>query len=213
MARISEVPTVVDQKRGCGWRKPGGLYLMAGGQGVDCGALPKVLDVCECCGGGIKPVRGWTTVNPRMLFFGPGPDRSPDVCRQECGMPRVSCPLQVEKAGLLWIGGSHYPTPKAWLDEARTQGMSRRIPTVPRNFEVGKDWLLIAHRQYRIEVDGDGDEKKIRAIFHVCKPDRIEYVCRGDETDAELEKLEKRGVTPVRVEHADEPADPQGSLI
>jgi hypothetical protein len=40
-------------------------------------------------------------------------------------------------------------------------------------------------------------------IFHAFLPKRIEYVCRGDETDDEIEMLERRGITPVRVQQAE----------
>ncbi len=57
-----------ESKRGCGYRKQGGLYLMAGGPSAECGKLPLELTVCPCCGAGIKPARGWTWVNAEALF-------------------------------------------------------------------------------------------------------------------------------------------------
>jgi len=52
--------TVKDKIRGCGWRKPGGLYLKSSSMFSTCGKLPLEIEVCSCCGAGIKPARGWT---------------------------------------------------------------------------------------------------------------------------------------------------------
>jgi hypothetical protein len=54
------IETRYDRKRGCGWRKPGGLYLCADGVGGVCGKLPIPLDICPTCHGGIKFCRSWT---------------------------------------------------------------------------------------------------------------------------------------------------------
>jgi hypothetical protein len=38
-----------------------------------------------------------------------------------------------------------------------------------------------------------------QGAFHIFRPQRIEYVVKGDETDDELAAFEKRGVEPVKV--------------
>jgi len=62
MSDEPEIEVRYESKRGCGWRKPGGLYLMADGPAELCGKLPIPLEICPSCGGGIKLSRGWTWV-------------------------------------------------------------------------------------------------------------------------------------------------------
>ncbi len=227
-----EIRTVIDKKRGCGWRKPGGLYLRCDGVGRPCGRFPLALTVCPTCSVGIKPSRSWTWVDPWALF-------SEVSCKDEPWEPTAarfqsphspceSCPVgqqrlrEMGRAGLLWIGGSFYPTPEDWMQESRDQGVSRRITAVPKDFEVGKTWVFVAHREV-IESDcrdcdgcgwseggatlqtnckpckGTGQIKK-PAIFHAFRPTAIEYVAKDDDEEEKLERLVKRGVTPVRVE-------------
>jgi hypothetical protein len=61
------IQTLFEGKRGCGYRKPGGLYLRTDGHGRYCGALPIELTVCPTCSQGIKPARGWTWLNLAAL--------------------------------------------------------------------------------------------------------------------------------------------------
>lgn len=191
---MSKVITVVDQKRGCGWRKEGGIYLRADSSGMECGKLPFPLDVCPCCHAGIKPSRGWTWINP-----------APFVEKVECKKKdSLSCSLCVlshppERAGLLWVGEKFYPTPEAWLSESCNQGISRRIAAVPKDFKVGESWVFCAHRKCFPGEPKDGEETWIPGVFHVWKPQRIEYVTTGKETESEIEDLIKRGLTPVKV--------------
>lgn len=182
---MASILTVVDEERGCGWRKEGGLYLMGGGWSIGCGRLPLALERCPTCDRGIKPGRGWTWVDPRPLF------------------PAMT------RAGLLWIGGQFYPTPAAFLAEADRLGISRRIAAVPKGLEIGKTWVLLAHRKAIYPRVGEWIEKGTvlsgeprPGIFHVFRPDRIEYVVKGSESQAELDALEKRGLTLVRIERA-----------
>jgi hypothetical protein len=121
----------------------------------------------------------------------------------------------VGKVGLLWIGEQFYPTPADFSDEAARLGISRRISSIPKDFEVGKTWVALAHRKaiQRVcecggkedcaDCGGDGVQS-IPAIFRMFRPEAIEYVVKGTESDGELEAMEKRGITPVRVVHADE---------
>lgn len=135
-----------EAKRGCGYRKEGGLYLMSGGPEADCGKLPLALDRCPCCGAGIKFARGWTWVNGKLLFA----DRK---CSIAGSMPQVlgegccGCVLgnPPEKMGLVWVGEKFYPTPADFLKEGMAQGVSRRVNTIPHDFKLGETWILFAH--------------------------------------------------------------------
>lgn len=50
----------IEAKRGCGFRKVGGTYLVSEGEGMPCDRLPIKLDVCPVCSHGFKRSRGWT---------------------------------------------------------------------------------------------------------------------------------------------------------
>lgn len=226
-----------EPERGCGYRKAGGLYLVAGGAMSPCGKLPLRLDVCPCCGAGIKPARGWTWVSPAALFKGRVCSRAVEelLTREPIQVCR-GCMLShpVDRAGLLWIGERFYPTAAAFLQEAGRLGVSRRISQVPRDFVVGETWVLFAHRKGLAEncqVCGGkgwrwggpafptgGIEKCERVPCYDCLttgsvhhpaivgaflPLAVEYVLRGDETEEELERLEARGLTLVRLERTD----------
>jgi len=106
---------------------------------------------------------------------------------------------------LLWIGSQFYKRPIDWTAEAIKQGVSRRISAVPKDFKVGETWVLVAHReaitiQEAVILDGERRDAEYQAgIFHAFKPTAIEYVVKGDETEEELERLVKRGITPVQI--------------
>jgi hypothetical protein len=53
------------------------------------------------------------------------------------------------------------------------------------------------------------DEPKLYTpgIFHMFKPSAVEYVVKGDESDEKLADLEKRGITPVKVERLENQPD------
>jgi hypothetical protein len=212
-----EIEVRYDRERGCGWRKGGGLYLISGGVSQPCGKLPLPLEKCPTCSHGIKFTRGWTWVDGDALFR-----------ERECAAPPENCvgcqmnvPLfgeQLGRCGLLWIGEAFYKTPADWLKESKEQGISRRISTVPNDFEVGKTWVLVAHNKAIAEPCKLQDVRSCEvcegsmwhytpAVFQLFKPQAIEYVVKGDETEEELERLVKRGITPVRIERAENQPD------
>lgn len=192
-----------DKKRGCGWRKPGGLYLISSGEGRPCCKLPFPLTVCPCCSAGIKFSRGWTWVDVDKLFFPNGPELHPDA--PQCH----GCPLNdygiIGRAGLLWVGEKFYPTTADFTKEMAEQGISRRIHSIPNDFKLGETWVLLAHikaiytKKIISQEPLDWTNDHAPGIFYVFRPTAIEYVVKGDETDEELERLEKRGITPVRI--------------
>lgn len=220
------VRTIVNEgKRGCGYRKEGGLYLMAGEPTGTCGKLPLPLERCPCCDAGIKPSRGWTWVNSKMLF-------EKVVCRDDTpySCKCIGCVLGTanlpERMGLLWIGEKFYATPAEFLKEGMAQGVSRRISAIPRDFVLGETLVLFAHAKgmdKRCEdcVDplnpgfnnnNDGTSPctcngtgwvKIPAIFGCFRPTRIEYIVKADDSEEKLEALEKRGITLIKLVRAD----------
>lgn len=174
-----------ENKRGCGYRKGGGLYLVSGNFFGICGKLPVKLDVCPCCGEGIKPARGWTWVSDE-LFKNLACDSDP--CKNCTPFNGT-----VLRMGLIWIGEKFYSTPEEFMREGIAQGISRRISAVPRDFKVGETWVVLGHRKVLF------DQERSPGIFTAFRPTAIEYVVRGDESQEELDALEKRGISLVDV--------------
>lgn len=204
-------------------RKVGGLYLMGSGSGVPCDRLPLSLSICPCCSQGIKQSRGWTWIDVNLLVGGVHSD-----CRDTFPCPLCMATSEMGRVGLLWIGEKFYKTPEAFLSEAATQGISRRLSAVPRNFKIGETWVLLAHplacnctachgsglasipdKPVCSDCDGKG---KTPGIFRVFRPHAIEYIITQSQSqDAEfMADVAKRGLTPVVV--PDDDKDHRGSV-
>lgn len=203
------VRTSYERKRGCGFRKGGGLYLVSGSPGEPCSALPVPLSVCPTCHSGVKPTRGWTWIDPKALLGLPRGPHPPEHHNSICPLTQLDGLGLGERAGLLWVGEAFYKTPEDFTREACELGVSRRIAAVPKGWKVG-DWVLLAHRlavvNFRNPRLPDIDPGT-PGVFHLFVPRAIEYVVKGTETDAELEAIEKRGIELVRVLPAIDAAD------
>lgn len=206
----------MEKKRGCGYRKIGGLYLVGRGPAASCDFLPHELTVCRHCGAGVKPTRGFTWLT--RSFFGP------IGCQETCEnfkayrlsseRLRPPCPFDEPpdtKFGLLWIGERYYPTPESFLEEASAMGISRRIAQIPKGLVLGETWVFLAHRKVRFlkehqEVVGGKTLLSFEAnfnpaIFYAFRPHLVEKILTKElSTDDELDSCEKRGITPVIVE-------------
>jgi hypothetical protein len=114
--------------------------------------------------------------------------------------------------GLMWAGKQYY-TPETFVKEAQKYGVSKRIATIPNDFVVGEHWVLLAH-PHAIKPPklafGTNPDDPMPGIFMVFKPSRIEYIVKGDETQDELDALEARGLTLVRVERVQDKQDSMG---
>jgi hypothetical protein len=213
-----------EAKRGCGYRKVNGIYLVGGGIGVPCDRLPFHLDVCRTCGQGIKQSRGFTWVNVEHLFGGPhyvGTLPFPmklEPCDEAKTCPLCGRPQEMGRAGLLWIGEQFYKTPQDFIREGIELGFSRRIRTVPRGFQPGETYVLLAHpKACTVEeplselFPNETVTRQKPGIFYVWLPQRIEKILLESQRDSEeIEDLRKRGITPVFV--PDEDLDHQGSV-
>jgi hypothetical protein len=216
----------VEAKRGCGYRKAGGLYLVGGGVGIPCDRLPFELTCCPTCSQGIKQARGWTWVDVAQLFQGQHLTKALEGDLIPCGCEGNYCPLcanpeSLGKAGLLWIGEKFYKTPAQFVKEGVDLGFSRRIKAVPQGFKIGETWVLLAHaKAVAVPHPADSTQDLIGGevpvdlkpgIFYVWLPQRLEKIVlestRGTE---EIEALERRGITPVFV--PDEDRDHQGNV-
>lgn len=213
----------VEAKRGCGYRKVGGLYLVGSGGGISCDRLPIPLEVCACCGQGIKATRGWTWVDIAGLVGGDHKVASTTVFNETSTGPADvpchcfdNCPLchnvaNMGKGGLLWVGAQFYPSIAHFEMEVVAQGVSRRITTLPRNFELGKTWVLLAHPKGIVKPTGELQAGYVPAIFRVWKPERIERIYTEGQRNSDAVQADiKRGITPVFVPDNDK--DHQGSV-
>jgi RNA polymerase subunit RPABC4/transcription elongation factor Spt4 len=190
---MATVTLKVEGKRGCGYRKPGGIYLISDGAGFACDKLPIPLTVCPCCNAGIKQSRGFEWIG-RQLLDGKKCSKVTESGSTVC----PGCPFyntSIERYGLMWVGEKFYPTAKALSLESVQMGISKRISQVPREFKVGKTWVLLAHPK---AIMNTGDENT-PGIFSAFCPSRIEYVVTGKETEEELDRLEDRGFSLVKV--------------
>lgn len=190
-----------EKRRGCGYRKPSksgvGIYLVADGLSAPCGLLPFLLEICPCCGGGIKATRGWTWIEPSLLFGSVQPLRAlAGEGEPECELatlrlerdfqgnrwplgeasPCRTCPMGSPpkgKHGLLWVGGGFYTRPEDFTREAQRMGVSRKIQAIPRGFELGTTWVYLAHRT---AIWDKASEKMLPGIFSAFKPRAIDLV-------------------------------------
>lgn len=189
--------TKIEGERGCGYRKKGGMYLVSDGISSPCYALPIEVSVCPHCGNGIKQGRGWTWLSWDLI-------KALMKCKKRGCSGCVPFNGEFERIGLMWVGRKYY-TPGSYQEEAARMGVSKRISQIPKDFKVGRDWVLLAHAEaierpvVSTDPEDQGRTTKHPGIFYAFKPTRIEYICRGDESDEELERLKRRKITPINV--------------
>ncbi len=199
--------STTESRRGCGYRKGGGLYVVAGGPSQACGRFPIALGVCPTCHGGIKQTRGWTWIEPAPFFLEHDSDLGHFVppcslggvtsgglcstCPVNAVNVLISAALRVE-AGLLWIGEGFYKTPGEFLREGIAQGISRRISALPLDFVVGETRVFFAHAKavpgYDDEIGEfvDGGKDMGPGIFASFVPSAIDYIVTDEEHDLAL---------------------------
>jgi|SRR5580658_2398737 hypothetical protein len=139
----------VEARRGCGFRKTGGYYLVGGGLSAPCDRIPYALDRCRTCGGGVKFTRGHAWLQPDFFSVHGAPKQGGpiDVLR-ECA-DTGPCPVCLNRDDfgphlLLWVGRGHY-TPQSYMEEAGRLGVSRRLSALPKGLVIGETWVLLAH--------------------------------------------------------------------
>ena len=198
----------VEAKRGCGYRNVGGLYLVCEGKGRACGRMPLELKPCPTCGGGMRQSRGWQWIEPATLFEGTSCYTNVFDCNN-CPAGNID---HIGRAGLIWIGKAHYPTPEHFNLEAKTMGISRRISAVPKGFEAGKMWVFLAHPEVIPGTNDEDEQVMLPAVFKIFMPSAIEKIITESQSqdEDEMEKLEKRGITPFVVPD-DDPDHANGS--
>jgi hypothetical protein len=204
------IRTVHEPRRRCGYRQPGGYYLMSGSLGTICGKLPKPVRPCAECGKlSVSITRGWSWFNARE-FFGIGECHLSGSCSMiHLADSRSVCLLCIlcappERAGLVWVGAQFYPTIWDFTQEAARLGLSKRLPGIPEDFKAGETWVAIGHRGERVWTQGEETHEaepreSVPIIFRFFQPSRIEYVVTDKETPDELIAIEAKGAELVRV--------------
>ncbi len=224
-----DIKVSIEGKRGCGYRKEGGLYLVGEGFSENCHRLPFELTVCPTCGNGVRPSRAWTWIDGVKLFKpgcepdlkmteisvtpgGMAPAYTGDihcircvVCAPPLLVPQVEFkpdeepPANFGMSGLIWVGEKYYRYPETFIAEANRMNICRRIKAVPRGFIIGETWVFLAHTK-AVFNRNDGNVTYKPGIFRAYQPTAIEYVVKGDEAEKELAGMVKRGITPIRIE-------------
>lgn len=189
-----EIIELNEQKRRCGYRKPGGKYLVGGTGWTTCCELPIHLHVCCACGAGIKQSGGFTWIQLAELLGkqAVGAGRNEPACK----LCLYTEALAQDRVGLLWVGHAAYPSLAAFMHEMRLQGVSRRIGAWPRGLKVGVTICMLAYPNHIVPGAGQ--------IFSCCRVEHVDYVLSGQESPEELGALDKQGYRLVRVWEAEE---------
>lgn len=194
---MATIHTRIESARGCGYRKKGGKYLISDGAWASCGVFPIPLDVCPCCGEGIKFSRGFSWVQKEIL----------GDLKCTTGQCKRCAPFfaeEVKKVGLMPVGGKFYPTPADFMKESNMAGLSKRIAMIPKDLKIGETWILLGHKKaitvLNDELGNILKEPKFKlGVFAAFIPTAIEYIVTGEESEEELNALEERGLTLVNV--------------
>ena len=105
-----------------------------------------------------------------------------------------------ESAGILWVKERAYPFASDFAREAYALSVSIRTPTWPNDFVLGQTWVFLAHTKSVCKQQPDlGFPVYLPGVFYAFLPTSAEYVVKGGESRAMLEKFRARGITPVRL--------------
>lgn len=200
----------IEAKRGCGYRKVGGLYLCGSGITISCDRLPYEIKYCPVCGAGIKFTRGFTWIDWEK-FAGVHKD-----CKDKHLMCYLCFPnVHPQPYGLLWVGEAYY-SPQHFIKEALGMGVSKRIPFIPKELKLNETVILFAHKKAILKglkeitesksdhVDIHHEPEFSPGIFYAFKPTTIEMLIWESElTVKKKEELNKRGITPIPIPDGD----------
>jgi len=197
------IKTYVEKERGCGFKKPGGLYLIGASAGfAPCCKLPFALRTCPCCGSSIQFTRGYTWITSDMFCFQP----AANGCSGSCVMMQPDI-----RMGLMWVGANDYPFPKDFMREAAAIGISKRLNVLPPDLQEGT-WIALAHAKAVPVINPDpaaapGSDlvTYLPGVFMVFKMEKIQYVVKPDDSSDKLKDLFKKNVELIRVEREGAP--------
>jgi len=194
-----------EQRRGCGQRKIGGLYLIGHGLAVPCDRLPYELTACPTCGGGIHFSRGYQLIDWTKYA---GQHKQ---CEDYFPTPCPICEPAGDSYALMWVGDKYY-SPATFIREAERMGVSKRISMIPKGITIGKTWILLAHKKAITRMVPDLESKNtgldgehplkpegFSAVFYAFRPTKIEKILNKTQSkDRKLvAKLKRQGITPL----------------
>lgn len=207
----------VEARRGCGYRKVGGLYLVGAGLGASCDRLPLPIVPCATCGEEPRFHRSIARINPARLWGGHlvEPDARP--CHDQmlladdpiCATPQMSY--------LMWVGTEY--TPESFTYEAQTLGtVSKRISFLPDEFEPGANWVFLAYLHLIPPVGRSFSMIPAQrrgykpGVFYAFRPQRVEKIITQSQAQSgEAEKLKAQGITPIVVPDDDPDHNPRAA--
>lgn len=211
---------MIEKRRGCGFRKVDGLYLVGEGRVFACDSLPLQLVPCDCCGFEVPFTRGFMWIKKQYIESCFSPD--PELGVHECSCP-PPCPIchpennDQERYGFMWVGQRYY-TPTSFAKEAEKVGVCKRIGDIPKGLILGKTWVLLAHLKVPIYKTGftnpnglaNSEPEKKPAIFYGFQPVRVEMpIWKSKATKKRLKELEEQGITPVIIPDGDKDHAPR----
>lgn len=189
---MAKVITKAESSRGCGFRKPGGFYMVVDKDTVwmECGFFPIPLPR------GVKFSRA-----PKKMTFGEIIPKNHSCSTSKKCIGCFSMIKDDHPCILTWVGASHYKNADLFVKEAKRQGISRRVSRYfLKNVKVGKTIVFMAHQYGRaIKNEKTGLTEHQCSVFGSFVPQRIEYVVTGEESEAWLNELESRVITLVHV--------------
>jgi hypothetical protein len=224
-----------ESERGCGYRKAGGVYLVCDGVSYACDGLPVEMVPCGCCEFEVKQARSMQPISSGyMAYLMRG-----HKCKEEAGFlcpvcfyakdypkmkevlldfpedspERKELEAEIPKVFYLMFVSKEYYTPQSFMEEARLQGVSKRVApnSLPAGFRVGVDWVFLGHGDVPFpKTDESGQVLKTEyryatGIFYAFKPSRLELVLyKGSVTDQQIADYEEAGYTVVLLENTEE---------
>ena len=197
----------VELARKCGYRKVGGLYLVAEGIGMSCDRLPIPLTACPTCGEEPRPNRGIAAFDPFGMW---GQHWIEDQEHDNVLCPEDTCPVcrPSGKQFLMWVGDEY--TSESFRAEAGSMGVSKRVHSVPKDLVLNESWVFLAKRKIipgngQTWLPGEPEERRGygSGVFHAFRPQRLEKIVTDQTSQEELDALEAQGIMPVAVPHDD----------
>lgn len=192
-----------EARRGCGYRKVGGLYIVSGTNFDFCHRTPVKTPEIEFFRG-YKEINPYHTIGGRCNKFHEIELRNGGA-NYHCYLCSIcNPPDQDHMHGLMFVGEGYY-TPESFMNEAVKLGVSKRISKIPENLVLGDSIIYVAYKYMKFPLkDNDGKIfawESMPAIFMSFVPDRIEKIITESQSKNEelMKGLEEKGITPVIV--------------
>lgn len=170
--------------RRAGFRRVGGLYLMAKEIYFTCPRLPQPLKKCPHCGEGPNISRNMTSITPKKYFSD-----------NELFDPSTECPICNPPEGkhyIMCVGKHFYPTTASFMIEAQQLGVSKRVPFLGE-IVFNKTVIYLAHE--RASVQGWG-------LFAYFIPTHAEYLVWDNWTGTANKNFTLIKIPTTETQHA-----------